>query len=62
MLSNLGRPGIMLPFVRVHLKAAYLAQHMDDPERADLYYQMSCIRRLKDMIVDQVKGRVNFSE
>ncbi|MEW9124707.1 MAG: GTPase domain-containing protein [Thermotaleaceae bacterium] len=49
-----------IPFVYVHLKSAYLAQHTDDLEQSNTYYQMSRIDYLKNRITEQVKKKGEF--
>ncbi len=49
-----------IPFVYVHLKSAYLAQHTADLEQANTYYQMSHIDYLKNRITEQVRKKGEF--
>lgn len=48
-----------VPFINVHLKSAFMSQHEQNPDTAELYYQMSRVHYLKDQIQKQValKGR-----
>ena len=58
--DQFGQTWSHVPFIYVHLKSAYLAQHESDPELAELYYQMSRIDFLKNRIVHLVKTRGMF--
>lgn len=58
--DQFGQTWFHVPFIYVHLKSAYLAQHESDPELADLYYQMSRIDFLKNRIVHLVKTKGMF--
>lgn len=58
--DQFGQTWFHVPFIYVHLKSAYLAQHESDPELAELYYQMSRIDFLKNRIVHLVKTRGMF--
>ncbi|WP_333657125.1 GTPase domain-containing protein [Tissierella praeacuta] len=49
-----------IPFVYVHLKSAYLAQHTEDLEQSNAYYQMSRIDYLENRITEQVKKKGEF--
>ena len=55
--NQFGQTWSHVPFIYVHLKSAYLAQQENNPELAELYYQMSRIDFLKSKIVDQVKTK-----
>ena len=48
-----------IPFVYVHLRSAFVAQHTDDPNIASNYQQLSRINDLTDHIIEivQTKGR-----
>lgn len=58
--DQFGQTWSHVPFIYVHLKSAYLAQHESDPELAELYYQMSRIDFLKNKIVHLVKTKGMF--
>lgn len=58
--DQFGQTWLHVPFIYVHLKSAYLAQHESDPELAELYYQMSRIDFLKNRIVHLVKTKGMF--
>jgi len=49
-----------VPFVYVHLKAAFLAQQQTNSELGKTYYQISELGSLKERIVYQVKTRGKF--
>ncbi len=49
-----------IPFVYVHLRSAYLAQHTENLEQANTYYQVSRIGYLKNKITEQVKIKGEF--
>lgn len=49
-----------IPFVYVHLKSAYLAQHTESVELSNTYYQISRIEYLKNKITEQVRKKGEF--
>ena len=49
-----------IPFIYVHLMAAFEAQQTDDLERANVYCHLSRIDYLKKLIADQVRLKGNF--
>ena len=49
-----------IPFVYVHLKAAYMAITTEDTEKKDMFYQASRIEDLKDRISELVKAKGEF--
>lgn len=49
-----------VPFVCTHLKSAYLAQHAESPDEADLFYQISRFDNLKKQVIYQVKTKGKF--
>ncbi len=49
-----------VPFIYVHLKSAYLAQHTDIPDEAEMYHQISRIDFLQKLIVEQVRTKGKF--
>ena len=49
-----------IPFVYVHLKSAFMAQHEQDPKKAEEFYRLSRIELLKDKIVEQIKSKGEF--
>ena len=58
--KQLGQEWGYIPFVYVHLKAAFLSQHMDDSEKAETLYKVSCVEFLKKSIIEQVRNRGQF--
>lgn len=49
-----------IPFVFVHLKSAFMAQHEQDEEKKQFYEQISRMELLKEKIVEQVKDKGRF--
>ncbi|ERL20498.1 hypothetical protein HMPREF1986_02176 [Oribacterium sp. oral taxon 078 str. F0263] len=49
-----------IPFINVHLKSAYVALKMDDPERSGRFQAVSRIDILKRRIVEQVRAKGKF--
>lgn len=49
-----------IPFVYVHLKSAYLAQHTESVELSNTYYQISRTEYLKNKITEQVRKKGEF--
>lgn len=58
--KQLGQEWGEIPFVYVHLKAAFLSQKIENQEKAQLLYSISCIEYLKNTIIKQVKNRGKF--
>ena len=58
--ERFGQSWSHIPFVYVHLKSAFMAQHEPNPETADIYYQMSKIHYLKDKIQKLVASKGRF--
>ena len=56
----LGQEWGYIPFVYVHLKSAFLSQHINDDERANKLYEVSRVALLKKKIVDQVINKGQF--
>ena len=58
--TQLGQEWGYIPFVYVHLKSAFLSQHMNDVEKANKLYEVSRVALLKKKIVDQVINKGQF--
>lgn len=58
--TQLGQEWGYIPFVYVHLKSAFLSQHINDDERANKLYEVSRVALLKKKIVDQVINKGQF--
>ena len=58
--QQLGQDWGFIPFVYVHLKAAYMAQNSDDPQTAETLNRVSRIDFLKNKIIEQVRDRGDF--
>lgn len=58
--TQLGQEWGYIPFVYVHLKSAFLSQHINDVEKVNKLYEVSRIALLKKKIVDQVKNKGKF--
>lgn len=49
-----------VPFVCTHLKSAYLAQHAESRDEAELLYQISRFDNLKNQVISQVKTKGKY--
>lgn len=49
-----------IPFIYVHLKSAFIAQHQTEQEAADAYYEASRVEFLKKTIIEQVERKGQF--
>lgn len=58
--KQMGQEWGYIPFVYVHLKAAFLSQHIDDKEKSHGLYEISQISYLKKKIVEQVINKGQF--
>lgn len=58
--KQMGQEWGYIPFVYVHLKAAFLSQHIDDKEKSHGLYEISQISYLKKKIVEQVINKGKF--
>lgn len=58
--KQLGQNWGAVPFVYVHLKAAYMAQNSDDPAVAQELQRISRVNYLKNRIIDQVRSKGEF--
>jgi len=56
----MGQDWSNVPFVFVHLKAAYLAQKQDTPEDTEVWTKMSRIENLKRLLISEVQRRGKF--
>lgn len=58
--EKMGQNWRSIPFVYVHLKSAYMAQHVSDEATSESYLRASRIEHLKDVIVHQVRTKGKF--
>ncbi|MFH5874619.1 GTPase [Clostridium perfringens] len=58
--KQMGQEWGYIPFVYVHLKAAFLSQRIDDKEKSHGLYEISQISYLKKKIVEQVINKGQF--
>lgn len=58
--KQMGQEWGYIPFVYVHLKAAFLSQHIDDKEKSHGLCEISQISYLKKKIVEQVINKGQF--
>ena len=56
----MGQDWSNIPFVFVHLKAAYIAQNLESSEDRELWEKMSRIDELKGLLIDEVRRRGRF--